>query len=141
MVWARPSCKFGPDGTLEAEKGLGEVRIPAGRNPPTAFPPAQRCRINVQEPGERRLRDAPFPPEGEQALAKGRSSGPGRVAEKPNDGRQEPERRVRPVEFPVGDRGLVHTYSLGDLALQQAEIESPLPEMISNSYKDLRVAR
>jgi hypothetical protein len=68
------------------------------------------------------LTEAPFPPEGEQALADGRSGSPRRVAQKPHDTRQEMECRLRPGEFPVGDRCRVGAEPVGDPALEQAEV-------------------
>ncbi len=56
---------------------------------------AQGTGIDAEEPGELRLRDTSLPAEGEESLAKGRSTGPGHAAEEPNDPRQETERRPR----------------------------------------------
>jgi hypothetical protein len=47
------------------DEGLGERRMPSGRNPQTSLPAAQRRRVDTQELREPLLREAPFPPVGE----------------------------------------------------------------------------
>jgi hypothetical protein len=54
-----------PHGRLGAEKRLGEPRIPTSWDPEPALPPAQCSRIDTKEPGQRGLREAPFPPVGD----------------------------------------------------------------------------
>jgi hypothetical protein len=121
------------------QEGLGQPRIPTGRNPDTALPAAKRAGIDVDQPGECRLRQPPFPPVGKQPLADCAIRGPGYVSQKPHDRRKEPERGFRSVEFPVRDRSRICPEPLGDLALEQPQIEPALPKMISNGDKDLRV--
>lgn len=88
-----------------------------------SVPPAQRSQIDAEQPGQRRLREAPFPPVGEQAVADGPAGSPGCVPENPNDPRQEPQRRFRSVEFPVRDAALVGAELVRDLALEQPQVE------------------
>ncbi len=121
------------------QKGLGQPCVPAGRNPEPSHPAAQGTGIDAEEPGERCLGEAPFPPEGEQALDNGCSIGPGRIPEEPNDARQEAECRVGPAELPVGDRAGVGAEPVGDLAREQAEVKPPLAQVISYRCNDLPV--
>ncbi len=60
-------------------------------------------------------------------------------ADQGQDAGQEAESRGRPAQFPVGDRTRVHAEALGDLALEEPELEPPLPQVISYACKDLRV--
>jgi hypothetical protein len=101
-------CRFGRPGHGGTfQEGLGQPRIVARRYSAPSLPAAQGAGIDAEKPGERGLGEAPFPPEGEQALAKGCSSGPRHVAEEPHDARQEAQGRRRAVQFPVCDGAFV----------------------------------
>jgi hypothetical protein len=133
---------FGPDsrlGVWRSEKRLGQPRIPARWTSEISLPAAERSRIDAEEPGEGCLGETPFLPEREQALANGCSSGPRRVAKEPHDGWQEVECWRRSVQLPVGDRRRADPEALGELALEETEVEPPLAKVISQSCKGLRV--
>jgi hypothetical protein len=61
------------------------------------------------------------------------------IADEANDTWQKPEGRHGPVELPVGDGCLIDAEPLGDLALEQAQVEPALAQVISYRCKDLRV--
>jgi hypothetical protein len=58
---------------------------------------------------------------------RGQAGRPRIEAEEGDDARREPKFRCSAVEFLVGDRALVHTEPVGELALQKAKVEAALP--------------
>jgi hypothetical protein len=131
---------FGPDRRLGAEKRLGDPRIPAGRNPEISLPAAERARIDAQQPSELLPRDARMPAIRFEALTeRGARRRRGVEADQGQDAGQEAESRGRPAQFPVGDGTWVHAEPLGHFALEEAQIEPPLAQVISYRCKDLRV--
>ena len=92
-----------------------------------ALPPPPECaRIDRQEARRGGLREPPGGPDDYELFGQGRAGGPWIEAEQGDDGWQKPQGRGRSVEFPIRDGRLVHAESLGDLALEEAQVDPPL---------------
>ncbi len=61
------------------------------------------------------------------------------IAKKIRDSRSESETRNNPICLPVLNRASRHSYLIGNLSLQQAEIKPALPEVVSDSVKLCRI--
>ena len=113
--------------------------MPAGRFRNARFPSGQGRGIDAQQPS------AGHSP---QPLAGTRPDESGGqvvrlwqrvVAEEANDGREVSEFGFYPALLPVPDRGFVHPGLGGGLALEQAQIEPPFSDMVTDGHKGRRI--
>src|SRR5882724_7700097 len=88
----------GQSGGEPFQEGIEQPDIPTYRNPEPAFPPAQRPRVDAEEPGGCLLGQAAGRPIGHQLFGQGLAGGEGQVAEEAGERRDEPECRARPVD-------------------------------------------
>jgi hypothetical protein len=109
------------------QEGLGRLCMAPCGIPETSLPPAERGRVDADGPSGSVLRDPCTVAPGLQALTKCGAGNRRIEAEEIDDARQEAKGGLRPVQLPVGDGGLGDAEPVGNLTLQQPEVEPPLP--------------
>ena len=88
-------------------------------------------RINPQLLGHLPLRQAEPSSRGDKALREGVGGGQGIVTQEPDDGRDVADGRNGCVAFPVGSCEFVNADLVGNLLLQESEVQAALAEVVA----------
>ena len=115
--------------------------MPVGEFSTARFPPGHGQGIDAQQAGAGYPAQPPAGTRPDESGFQGVGLWQRVVAEESNEGGEVPDFWFHPAFLPVQHRGFVHPDLGGNLTLEQAQIEPPLPDVVADGYEGGRVAR